>query len=37
MRSTGRADGRRWCSMEDCGAAEKSRRYIAARRTRTAP
>jgi predicted RNA-binding Zn ribbon-like protein len=25
---------RRWCSMEDCGAAEKMRRYIAARRSR---
>jgi predicted RNA-binding Zn ribbon-like protein len=27
---------RRWCSMDDCGTAEKSRRYVAARRTRTA-
>jgi predicted RNA-binding Zn ribbon-like protein len=26
---------RRWCSMEDCGTAEKIRRYVAARRTRT--
>jgi len=25
---------RRWCSMDDCGAAEKIRRYVAARRTR---
>jgi predicted RNA-binding Zn ribbon-like protein len=25
---------RRWCSMEDCGAAEKMRRYVAARRNR---
>ena len=25
---------RRWCSMDDCGTAEKTRRYIAARRTR---
>jgi predicted RNA-binding Zn ribbon-like protein len=25
---------RRWCSMDDCGTAEKMRRYIAARRTR---
>jgi predicted RNA-binding Zn ribbon-like protein len=25
---------RRWCSMEDCGTAEKTRRYIAARRAR---
>lgn len=25
---------RRWCSMEDCGTAEKMRRYIAARRSR---
>lgn len=25
---------RRWCSMEDCGTAEKIRRYVAARRTR---
>jgi predicted RNA-binding Zn ribbon-like protein len=27
---------RRWCSMEDCGTAEKIRRYVAARRTRAA-
>ncbi|MEO3745349.1 ABATE domain-containing protein [Plantactinospora sp. B5E13] len=27
---------RRWCSMDDCGTAEKIRRYVAARRTRTA-
>ncbi|MEU8660002.1 CGNR zinc finger domain-containing protein, partial [Actinoplanes philippinensis] len=27
---------RRWCSMEDCGTAEKMRRYIAARRDRLA-
>lgn len=27
---------RRWCSMEDCGTTEKMRRYVAARRTRTA-
>lgn len=27
---------RRWCSMEDCGTAEKMRRYIAARRSRLA-
>jgi predicted RNA-binding Zn ribbon-like protein len=27
---------RRWCSMGDCGTAEKIRRYVAARRTRTA-
>ncbi|GIJ43394.1 hypothetical protein Val02_02800 [Virgisporangium aliadipatigenens] len=27
---------RRWCSMDDCGAAAKMRRYVAARRTRTA-
>ncbi|MDG4832349.1 ABATE domain-containing protein [Solwaraspora sp. WMMD1047] len=27
---------RRWCSMDDCGTAEKTRRYVAARRTRTA-
>jgi predicted RNA-binding Zn ribbon-like protein len=27
---------RRWCSMEDCGKAEKIRRYVAARRMRTA-
>lgn len=26
---------RRWCSMEDCGTAEKVRRYVAARRLRT--
>ena len=26
---------RRWCSMDDCGTAEKIRRYVAARRTRT--
>ena len=26
---------RRWCSMEDCGTAEKMRRYVAARRLRT--
>ncbi|MEV2239695.1 ABATE domain-containing protein [Micromonospora sp. NPDC049891] len=25
---------RRWCSMDDCGTAEKARRYVAARRTR---
>ena len=25
---------RRWCSMEDCGTAEKMRRYVAARRGR---
>ncbi|MEV4535064.1 ABATE domain-containing protein [Asanoa sp. NPDC049518] len=25
---------RRWCSMEDCGTAEKMRRYVAVRRTR---
>jgi predicted RNA-binding Zn ribbon-like protein len=25
---------RRWCSMEDCGTAEKVRRYVAARRLR---
>jgi predicted RNA-binding Zn ribbon-like protein len=25
---------RRWCSMDDCGATEKIRRYVAARRTR---
>ncbi|GIE36703.1 hypothetical protein Ait01nite_097480 [Actinoplanes italicus] len=25
---------RRWCSMEDCGTAEKMRRYVAARRSR---
>jgi predicted RNA-binding Zn ribbon-like protein len=25
---------RRWCSMQDCGTAEKIRRYVAARRTR---
>lgn len=27
---------RRWCSMDDCGTAEKVRRYVAARRARTA-
>ncbi|MEV4711460.1 ABATE domain-containing protein [Micromonospora sp. NPDC049374] len=27
---------RRWCSMDDCGTAEKARRYVAARRTRAA-
>ena len=27
---------RRWCSMDDCGTTEKVRRYVAARRTRTA-
>jgi predicted RNA-binding Zn ribbon-like protein len=27
---------RRWCSMDDCGTAEKIRRYVAARRTRAA-
>ncbi|MCA2211750.1 CGNR zinc finger domain-containing protein [Jidongwangia harbinensis] len=27
---------RRWCSMDDCGTAEKMRRYVAARRTRAA-
>ena len=26
---------RRWCSMDDCGTAEKIRRYVAARRART--
>ncbi|WP_372443637.1 CGNR zinc finger domain-containing protein [Nucisporomicrobium flavum] len=26
---------RRWCSMDDCGTAEKSRRYVAVRRART--
>jgi predicted RNA-binding Zn ribbon-like protein len=26
---------RRWCSMDDCGTAEKIRRYVAVRRTRT--
>jgi predicted RNA-binding Zn ribbon-like protein len=26
---------RRWCSMDDCGTAEKIRRYVATRRTRT--
>lgn len=26
---------RRWCSMDDCGTAEKMRRYVAARRSRT--
>jgi predicted RNA-binding Zn ribbon-like protein len=25
---------RRWCSMEDCGSAEKIRRYVEARRSR---
>jgi predicted RNA-binding Zn ribbon-like protein len=25
---------RRWCSMDDCGTAEKIRRYVTARRTR---
>ncbi|GAA3729580.1 CGNR zinc finger domain-containing protein [Plantactinospora mayteni] len=25
---------RRWCSMDDCGTAEKIRRYVATRRTR---
>ncbi|MEQ4304705.1 ABATE domain-containing protein [Plantactinospora sp. B6F1] len=25
---------RRWCSMDDCGTAEKMRRYVAARRAR---
>lgn len=25
---------RRWCSMDDCGTAEKMRRYVAARRVR---
>jgi predicted RNA-binding Zn ribbon-like protein len=25
---------RRWCSMDDCGTAEKMRRYVTARRTR---
>ena len=25
---------RRWCSMDDCGTAEKIRRYVAVRRTR---
>ncbi len=25
---------RRWCSMDDCGSAEKARRYVAARRGR---
>jgi len=25
---------RRWCSMDDCGASEKARRYVAARRLR---
>jgi predicted RNA-binding Zn ribbon-like protein len=28
---------RRWCSMDDCGTAEKSRRYVVARRTRATP
>jgi predicted RNA-binding Zn ribbon-like protein len=27
---------RRWCSMDDCGTTEKMRRYVAARRTRSA-
>ncbi|GFJ83886.1 CGNR zinc finger domain-containing protein [Phytohabitans houttuyneae] len=27
---------RRWCSMEDCGTSEKIRRYVAARRSRSA-
>lgn len=27
---------RRWCSMEDCGTAEKMRRYVATRRARAA-
>jgi predicted RNA-binding Zn ribbon-like protein len=27
---------RRWCSMDDCGTAEKVRRYVAARRSRRA-
>jgi predicted RNA-binding Zn ribbon-like protein len=27
---------RRWCSMDDCGTAEKVRRYVAARRARAA-
>jgi predicted RNA-binding Zn ribbon-like protein len=27
---------RRWCSMDDCGTAEKIRRYVTARRTRAA-
>jgi len=27
---------RRWCSMDDCGTTEKIRRYVAARRSRTA-
>ncbi|MFD6567324.1 CGNR zinc finger domain-containing protein [Micromonospora profundi] len=26
---------RRWCSMDDCGTAEKMRRYVAARRRRS--
>ncbi len=26
---------RRWCSMDDCGTAEKIRRYVAVRRIRT--
>jgi predicted RNA-binding Zn ribbon-like protein len=30
-----RNSSRRWCSMDDCGTAEKIRRYVAARRTRT--
>jgi predicted RNA-binding Zn ribbon-like protein len=25
---------RRWCSMDDCGSAQKTRRYVAARRAR---
>lgn len=28
--------GRHWCSMDDCGTTEKIRRYVAARRSRTA-
>ena len=27
-------NGRRWCSMQDCGKAEKMRRYVEARRAR---
>lgn len=27
---------RRWCSMDDCGTAQKVRRYVAARRARSA-
>ncbi|WP_431899638.1 CGNR zinc finger domain-containing protein [Micromonospora chalcea] len=26
---------RRWCSMDDCGTAEKIRRYVEVRRIRT--